>query len=765
MRTLFSISMLLAVPAIEITAQNIQGRIVDSESKPVAMATVILQAVDSTYIGGTTSGEDGTFALQCDKLPFRLTVSSLGYESVSYVYDHNNVGNIVLAENATMLKGVEVKTDRRVVDLKDGRLVANVKDILKSRVVTDAFDLAKYVPGILKNSDGSLNIAGSQSTTLLVGGKTLNMSGSDLISYLKTIPAERVERIEVIYDAPPELHVTGGVINVILKKVRHQEVSGQVKGWMENKHRNTFGGSGTLFYDTNKWSLYGMYSFEDGRSITSEKLYNRHNVDGKVYDVNIDNRETGHSLSHRVYANAGYKISDKSDVSISYSAKFTPKDDKDGVSANSYFGDKALAQRGESGWHDVSVDFSGKSLKASVDYMRYNMQNDRITTSGSGADAASSLSYFSKQVVDRVYAYTDWSKRIVKNVSALAGAAYYYSRSQNTVRNDGTVGGNDTNVDNRTVSTEHTANVYAGLTGYAFASKLYYRATFNMRYYHTDQYHRMTFFPQATLTWRISNAHILAANYLWTRNYPSYWDSQATTAYLDDYIVTKGNPSLKPMTMNYAVLTYLLRSKYSLQVTYARYDNYIGSDYYQNQKKLELVSQNTNMDLAELIQFTASAPVNIGKWYYGNYSLNEMLWNVKGDNMYNDGINYRSKRWTTMLSANHTFIVSRKPMISVDVLTFYRSRMNCYQHYYDSNWMVDAGVKWQFCKNRAILAFNASDIFESSMPLIHKRIGAQQYDWDLRSYTRNFSLTFTYKFRNFKEKQAKDVDLSRMGTR
>ena len=118
-----------------------------------------------------------------------------------------------------------------------------------------------------------------------------------------------------------------------------------------------------------------------------------------------------------------------------------------------------------------------------------------------------------------------------------------------------------------------------------------------------------------------------------------------------------------------------------------------------------------------------------------------------------------------MLSMNHTFTFSQKPMISLDVTAFYKSRSILNMYEYKSLGGVDAGIKWKFLKNHAILSFAANDIFKSSVPVLHQRIGTQWQDIDTRRYNRNVSLTFTYKFHNFKEKDKKDVDLSRMGVK
>lgn len=70
--------------------------------------------------------------------------------------------------------------------------MADASSIIKSRIVTCAFDVAKYVPGILCKNDNELSLAGTMSTTVLVNGKVWN--GGSVLEYLKTLPAERWRR-------------------------------------------------------------------------------------------------------------------------------------------------------------------------------------------------------------------------------------------------------------------------------------------------------------------------------------------------------------------------------------------------------------------------------------------------------------------------------------------------------------------------------------------------------------------------------------------
>jgi hypothetical protein len=99
------ITLLLLLLFVQSKAQTVTGRIVDSEKQSVVMATIALQTLDSINICATTADADGRFVLTADSipLPFRLIVSSIGYETVMPECASYAVGDVVLATKINVL--------------------------------------------------------------------------------------------------------------------------------------------------------------------------------------------------------------------------------------------------------------------------------------------------------------------------------------------------------------------------------------------------------------------------------------------------------------------------------------------------------------------------------------------------------------------------------------------------------------------------------------------------------------------------------------
>ena len=68
--------------SVAMMATTFTGTVIDENNQPFPYANVVLlSAGDSAYLGGTTTGEDGTFALASDKPSPIMKISYIGYET------------------------------------------------------------------------------------------------------------------------------------------------------------------------------------------------------------------------------------------------------------------------------------------------------------------------------------------------------------------------------------------------------------------------------------------------------------------------------------------------------------------------------------------------------------------------------------------------------------------------------------------------------------------------------------------------------------
>ncbi|MCO6482236.1 MAG: outer membrane beta-barrel protein [Flavobacteriales bacterium] len=207
---------------------QVYGKLLDDQRKPVPFASVSILQRDS-LVGGALGQENGFF--EVPNLPFgnlTVKVAAMGYSP--YAKDFKltadqtplDLGNIRVNPDAVLLHAAEVTKERATQVLQVDRRVYNVeKDI--SVVGGDATDVMKNIPGLSVDADGNVEMRG-RSPRVFVDGRPTMMT-------LEQIAAADIERVEVITNpsAAFDADATGGIVNVVMKKITRPGFSGQVQ--------------------------------------------------------------------------------------------------------------------------------------------------------------------------------------------------------------------------------------------------------------------------------------------------------------------------------------------------------------------------------------------------------------------------------------------------------------------------------------------------------------------------------------------------------
>lgn len=174
------------------------------------------------------------------------------------------------------LPEVMVVGERPVVKASAGKLEYDLPRMIKDRPVDNVYEALKELPGVVER-DGALTL-GMQSITVVLDGKVTNMSGAQLYALLKSLPADRIERVEVMYNAPARYQVRGAMINV---RLRHRigdpgVVQGELYGKYNQEHEASFEERASLLYNGQKFSADFLYSHTHGESFSTTDKEARH---------------------------------------------------------------------------------------------------------------------------------------------------------------------------------------------------------------------------------------------------------------------------------------------------------------------------------------------------------------------------------------------------------------------------------------------------------------------------------------------------------
>ena len=151
------------------------------------------------------------------------------------------------------LPEVMITGQRPIVKAEPGKLVYDLPRLIGNLPVDNAYDAVKELPGVTE-MDGGLMLAG-QGVTVVLDGKVTTMTTEQLYSLLKSIPASRIEKAEVMYNAPARYQVRGALINITLKQSTGGPSSwqGEVYGKYQQKHYEGFNERASLIYNGNKF--------------------------------------------------------------------------------------------------------------------------------------------------------------------------------------------------------------------------------------------------------------------------------------------------------------------------------------------------------------------------------------------------------------------------------------------------------------------------------------------------------------------------------
>ena len=243
---------MLAVSLVAMAQGQVKGLVLDkatSEAMPFVSVTLTPQGA-TTHTVGLTTDIEGRFHM--DKVPYgtyTLTLAYVGYKtvtrqltlsqgkpSVSYAALH-------MAEDATMLNEVRVTGQRATMKLEVDRKSFDVAGMVSAAGLS-ASELLEQVPSVDVDNDGNVSLRGNTSVEVWINGRSSGLTSDNQAQILQQIPAESIERIEVIDNPSAKFSAEGsaGIINIILKKDRSAGYYGSVQVGADTR-----GGANTSF--------------------------------------------------------------------------------------------------------------------------------------------------------------------------------------------------------------------------------------------------------------------------------------------------------------------------------------------------------------------------------------------------------------------------------------------------------------------------------------------------------------------------------------
>ncbi len=398
-------------------AFEIRGKIVDTSNAPIPRAAVSLRLKGSTVtVAGAIAGPDGSFRVTGLRPGvFTIRVNFIGYAPVIQDITLKPTAPVVdlgvakLAPLAHTLDAVTVKEEQATVVTEPDRNAYRAKDIAPG--AANASELLENVPSVQVDVDGKVSLRGNENVVVQINGRPTPMRGAQLASYLKSLPANNIDRIEVIPNPSAKYDPEGmaGIINVALKSNVDLGLSGSVNAAFSNRDR--YNTSGNLGYQSGPWTTFvngGVVS--DQRNvigINDRERYDAANVLLGItgQDINLTPTQNGQNLN----ATVDYKLSARDLLSnaVMFNHRSSGEDSKtlytqlngSGSTLDEYLRPRNLDASGYMVDYDVALKrtFTPRTHELSTEF-RFNRADDQDVTNQRRLVSPTSAQYLDGQL-------------------------------------------------------------------------------------------------------------------------------------------------------------------------------------------------------------------------------------------------------------------------------------------------------------------------------------------------------------------------------
>ena len=801
----FIIFFLLCLCAYTGWAQGIvKGKILDRQkSEPLGFVNIkVTEQSSDKFAGGGITDAGGNFNVSGLKDgKYTLSLTFMGYKDVTRQFEITPAKREVqfkllyMAEDAKQLNEVTVTGQRATMKLEVDRKSFDVGQLI-SNAGQAASDVLDNIPSIEVDNDGNVSLRGNSSVEVWINGKASGLTSDNRAQILQQLPAESIDRIEVIDNPSAKFSAEGsaGIINIVLKKDRKAGYYGSVQAGGDTR-----GGANTSFnvnYNSRLIDSYLNIGYRHRANTGHMESQQTSNTYNQTYDS--DSKQRGNNFFTR--AGVTLHATTKDDFSLSgmlmhgggNSHSYTPyiyTAVANGL--NNYQLDRINRSRtgmdmryGEFNYRHSFTDKHFIDFTADLSSWKMNGDNwYQDSTVVVGIDDVTYSYQYRPQYINnhRKELKLEYENQVTKNFKIEAGYNGNFSR-ENTPQEsymdntsfDGTNASEDKLFFNRFIYKQDLHAFYTTLSYKFGALSLmgglrgeYWRV--NTESYTWEQEHDASLreqpfkkdyfqlFPSVFMSWQMTETQQLQLNY--TRRLRRPWGGQLNSFRdtRDATTVSFGNPYLTPEFSNSFSLNYLKQwNDHSLLVSayYRPTTDVIQRISYKNQE--DGLFYQTSMNVAKSVSTGLEMTVKNKLWrildlttsanaYY--YRLNGFSYDIDGQTV--TGNSDHNFTWNARMTASLMLPYD----ISIQSTGRYTARQVITQGYRKANYSIDFGARKNFFNKLFTLSVNCRDLLDSRrFETFTSGPNFTRHQINRRG-GRRMSMTLTWNFGNMKQKK------------
>jgi outer membrane receptor for ferrienterochelin and colicin len=780
----------------------IKGQVLDELDKsPLSYASIGFFDLNDQLQSGGITNDTGYFEVEIVPGTYFLQIDYISYDAKRIdlnALSSMDLGSVFLTQNQERLDEVVVRAESTEVQIRlDKKIYTIGKDLTTSgATVSDALN---NVPSVTVDVDGSIALRGNDNVRILINGKPSAIAGFGQTDALRQLPAEAIERVEVItapsarYDAEG----TAGILNIILRKEKTRGLNGSFQA-----NANEPLGYGTtlnLNWRTNKFNLFTTTGYRHRESPGNASYNNRYfNPDFEA--ARYTERRKFDRMQKGVNTSLGieYFLTESSSITASVFLRRSDDNDQTENQAKEWSTQDLLLSHIE---RLQDQDEKDQSLQYALNYVNDLNTNGHKLTADLQFEQESEDQFSS--ILERLISPEPQGlpeEDITQNESVtrlLAQADYvlpygrdrqfelgfrYDARDQTTdylLREQTTVNGPfEVNLDlsNRF---DFTQNIFAVYTQYG-AKFGKFSALAGLRLEHTGlkgaaagvnnqgntQALNLDFdkdflglFPTLNLVYELNENSNISLGYNRRINRPRSWFINPFPSRSSETNIFQGNPDLNPAYASALDLGYMIKNR-QFTLTTSIYGQYETQSFERIQEETGEVTDNgipvirtipINLSTNQRIGFELGILYNPAKWLRFNSSFNFFQFETQG--IYND-IDFGAKNvsWFTRSGVK----INLPGDVNTQTNLFYRGPNQNAQTKSEGIASIDLAVSKDLFDEKMSLSFNVNDLLNSrkrrSLTVTDDFESDSVFQWRVRTWT----VGVLYRFNQKKSQRGRD---------
>ena len=661
--------------------------------------------------------------------------------------------------------------------------------MVKGGTVSDVLD---NVPSVTVDPDGTIALRGNENVRILIDGKPSGLAGINIADALKLLPADAVEKVEVITNpsARYDAEGSGGIINIVLRKGKAQGINGSVV--LSAGDPEAYGASSNLNFRSDNFNLFSNFGYNyrnsPGNSLNDAEYFNS---DGTTSSF-VNERRKNNRLNEGFNSNFGIDLFLDKKTTWSNALTFSKSRGKNPDNVFFYNFDDTFTptfvrnrfndQKNNDFNFEYSTNFTKnfekEDHKLTIDVaISQNRDNDSSIIYDQIIGDSSSLfteSTLNNQKQQRNLFQTDYVLPIGENGRFEAGYRGNFQNNLTEFAIEPNTLYSNTLEYKEYVNAFYTQygnkiNKFSYFLGVRFEDSDIEVNSLTTNNFNNKKYNN--FFPTATVNYEFSDSNSMSLSYSKRINRPRGRFLNPFSTYSSNINIFQGNPDLNPAYTNAIDLGYLKRwSKLTLNSSV--YVNITDESFQFIRKESGLfvdgipVILSTPINLSK--EYRAGFEFNVNytpyKWWRLNGNLNIFRNENQGDYKYVDYLgNDVVQNFDNIATSWFTRISSKVTLpYKVDWQTnlTYNAPQNSAQGKRLDMTSVNLAFSKDILKDKGSITLNVSDLFNTRKRRFTNEIenvvsSYSEFQWRQRQIT----LAFTYRFnkkKNERENQRRE---------